>query len=102
MNYANLHGYSDIYPYEVVRVVSDKTMEIRAMNAYKDPNWKPEIIPGGFVGHCVNQGEQKWIVESNPTIETIRMRKRKNGYWYSAFGRHVLADGPRYFYDYNF
>jgi len=54
MKYANLYGYSDVHPYEVVRVISEKTIEIRAMNASRDPNWKPEIIPGGFAGHCIN------------------------------------------------
>jgi hypothetical protein len=102
MKYANLHGYTDVYPYEVVRVISDKTIEVRAMNARPDPNWKPNIIPGGFAGHCINQDDQTWVIESNPSIETIRMRKRKDGKWYSAFGRHVLADDPKYYYDYNF
>lgn len=102
MKYANLHGYSDIYPYEVVRVISDKTIEIRAMNAHPDPNWKPNMIPGGFAAHCTNQRDQTWIIESNPSIETIRIRKRKDGKWHSAFGKHVLSEEPKYFYDYNF
>jgi hypothetical protein len=29
LNYANHCGYSDVTPYEVVRVVSDKTIEVR-------------------------------------------------------------------------
>jgi hypothetical protein len=102
MNYANLHGYSDVYPYEVVRVISDKTVEVRAMQYAPDPNWKPEMIPGGFAAHCTNQSEQKWIITPNPDSITIRVRKRKNGTWHSAFGRHVFSDKPRYFYDYNF
>jgi len=102
MKYANLYGYSDVSPYEVVRVISEKTIEIRAMNASRDPNWQPEIIPGGFAGHCINQNDQKWIIESNPSIEVIRLRKRKDGKWYSVFGKHVLSNEPVYFYDYNF
>ncbi len=102
MKYANLHGYSDVYPYEVVRVISDKTIEIRAMKCERDSTWKPNMIPGGFFAYCDNQDEQSWIIESDSSIATIRARKRKDGKWYSAFGRHVLADKPKHFYDYNF
>jgi hypothetical protein len=102
MKYANRYGYSQVYPYEIVRVISDKTIEVREMEALPDPNWKPEIIPGGFFGHCVNQDEQTWIIKSDHTAKTIRIRKRKDGKWYSKMGRHVLEDKPRYFYDYNF
>ena len=31
MNYANRHSYSDIEPYEIVRRVSEKTIEVRPM-----------------------------------------------------------------------
>jgi hypothetical protein len=37
MNYANHLGYSDINPFEIVRRISDKTFEIRAMSAERDP-----------------------------------------------------------------
>jgi hypothetical protein len=33
MNYANHYGYSDITPFEVVKVISDKTIEVREMDA---------------------------------------------------------------------
>jgi len=102
MKYANLHGYSDVYPYEVIRVISDKTIEIRAMKYEIDPTWKPNMIPGGFLAHCDNQNEQRWSIESNPSIATLRMRKHKNGHWKSALGRHVLSEQPKRFYDYNF
>ena len=102
MNYANLHGYSDVTPYEIVRVISDKTMEVRAMDAELDTNWKPEFIPGGFVGHCVNQSEQNYTYKSREDAPVIRIRKRKNGSWHSLYGRHILSDKARKFYDYNF
>lgn len=102
MKYANCYGYSQVYPYEIVRVVSDKTIEVREMANAPDPNWKPEILPGGFFGHCINQNEQTWIITSDPNAKVIRIRKRKDGKWYSKMGQHVLEDKPRYFYDYNF
>lgn len=102
MKYANLHGYTDIYPYEVIRVISDKTIEIREMKSELDPSWKPEMIPGGFAAHCTNNRDQVYTYSSNDQVKTIRMRKHKDGRWYSAFGRHVLSDTPKRFYDYNF
>ena len=102
MKYANHQGWSQTYPYEVIRWVSEKTVEIRQMDAERDPNWKPEWVSGGFAGHCTNQHTQKWIYSSNPEYKVIRMRLRKDGRWYSAYGRHALSNEPRMFYDYNF
>ena len=36
MKFANMIGYSDVEPYEVVRVISDKTIEIRGMDYQQD------------------------------------------------------------------
>lgn len=103
-NYANLYGYSDVKPYEVVRVVSEKTIDVRPMNVDKDPNWKPDIIAGGFAGHCINQHEQTWIITSDEEAKTIRIRySAKRGCFQNKYGdRFKLADQPRYYYDYNF
>ena len=100
--HANHSGWSDVHPYEIVRVVSPKTIEIRVMDAELDENWKPEIIAGGFAGHCTNQGAQKWAYKSNPDYTVIRARLRKDGYFHSANGRHVLSKTPYKFHDYNF
>ena len=99
--HANKSGWSDMYPYEIVKVISPKTIEIRAMDCEQDPEFTPEFISGGFAGHCVNQGQQKWIYSSNPENGVIRARLRKDGYFHSRFGRHILDDEPVKFYDYN-
>jgi len=102
-NFANRLGYSDIEPFEVVRVVSAKCLEIREMDAVIDPTWKPEWVVGGFAGRCVNQNEQQWNISSNPENRVIRIRLQKNGNWKSASGsRFALNDRPVRFYDYNF
>ena len=36
MQYANHIAYSDVNPFEVVKVISDKTIEIREMDAVED------------------------------------------------------------------
>jgi len=97
--FANRYGYSDVDPYEIVRWVSDKTIEVRPMDATRDPNWKPEHIPGGFAGVMINQCDQKWIITSNPSYRTWRIRLSKKGWNKGMFS---LSDQPRKFYDYNF
>ena len=99
--YANQYGYSDIIPYEVVRVVSDKTLEIRALRTEALP-WDRQFVFGGFLGTVVNQRDQKWSFESDPTAPVERIRLTKRGEWRTRNRRFVLSDQPVKFYDYNF
>jgi hypothetical protein len=102
MQYANHIGYSDVNPFEIIRKVSEKTVEIRAMNAERDPNWKPDFVAGGFCGTVINQRDQRWIISSSVEAPVVRIRLGKHG-WKDANGnRYQLADQPRKFYDYNF
>jgi len=102
MQYANHIGYSDVSPFEIIRKVSDKTVEIRAMNAERDPNWKPDFVAGGFCGTVVNQRDQRWIISSSADAPAVRIRLGKQG-WKDANGRRFqLSDEPVKFYDYNF
>jgi hypothetical protein len=99
--YANEFGYSDVRPFEIVKVVSDKTIEVREMSAKSLP-WDRDFHPGGFFGHTSNQNEQKWDIKSNEEGHTFRIRKGKNG-WKSAHGsKFIIAEEPRKFYDFNF
>lgn len=103
--YANFHGWSDIQPCEIVKVISDKCLEVRFMDAEQlhtpeDLGW----IPGGF-GNIATQNHdgQKWEIRSNFENPVFRIRKHKNGDWKDRGGsRHVLSEKPRKFYDYNF
>ena len=106
--YCNQHGYTDINPYEVIRVVSDKCLEIRSMKAEKNPDYKPDFVAGGFSAHCTNNRDQKWIITSDPQGHTIKVRKRKTQknygegiYWHNT-ARYRISDKPYKFYDYNF
>ena len=102
LKYANLYGWSDIHPYEIIRRVSEKTIEVRMMMHHKDDSWKPEIIAGGFAGHCINQSEQRWTYSSYEDNPIRRIRKGKNG-WKDGLGNLFrLSESPRYYYDYNF
>ena len=101
MKYANMLGYSDVEPYEVVKVISDKTIEIRAMDSKALP-WKRDFHPGGFFGHTSNQNEQKWDITSNEDNPVFRIRLGKKGWKNAGGSRFQLADEPRKFYDFNF
>jgi len=104
--FANQHLYTDVEPFEVVRVISDKTIEIRKMK-YRELDWAKDFVAGGFLGHVTNQKDQRWLIESDETQPVIKARFNKpkgykHGFWKSEFGRHFLADEPIKFYDYNF
>ncbi len=95
-------GYTDINPFEVVRVVSDKTIEIREMQAVRG-DWKPEYAVGGFTAECVNQADQAWNITSNEAEPIIRIRLNKAGKWQDARGnKYKPTAEPVKFYDYNF
>lgn len=98
MTYANHHGYSDINPHEIVRRVSDKTLEIREMDAVRDDSYL--LVWDGY--HCVNQQGQKWEIIGNPANRVIRIRLGKQG-WRDRWGNtFLLANAPKKFYDFNF
>lgn len=102
--HANHRGYSDTNPYEIVRVVSDKTIVLRAMIAERREDCKPEFVAGGFSAHCTNNGDQRnaWVIKSDPKGYTVRARLQKDGTWKSEHGRHSLNNAPVKHYDYNF
>lgn len=104
--FANRFGYSNINPFEVVKKVSDRCLEVRAMTAVETEEGKNALAasfqPGGFVGHFENHA-QRWDITSNPEAPVIRIRLHKDGHWYSSWkSRFVLAEKPVKFYDYNF
>ena len=101
--YFNHIGYSDIEPYEVIRKISDKTFEIRKMDAKLLNKEVLNFVPGGFVAHCSNQHEQKWEITSNENKKVFRIRLHKDGWWRDKGGdRYRMSNEPKKFYDYNF
>jgi hypothetical protein len=110
MKFANQIGYSDVNPFEVVKVVSEICVEARAMKAealHKHADL--DFQPGGFFGHCANQRAQKWDIQPDLAAPVVRLRKSaakkpgKAGYWFDKNGnRYKLADEPHKFYDFNF
>lgn len=100
--FMNYRGWTDVEPFEIVKVVSDKTVVVRPMKAELDPSWQREVSPGGFAGHTVNNHEQKWIITSDPQAPEHRVRLGKKGWKDAHGGYYSLSDSPRKFHDYNF
>ena len=105
LGFANNALYSDVEPFEIVRVVSDKTIEVRKMKAERADDWKPNMVSGGFAFHCTNNADQRkaWVMTPDTDAETVRVRKQKDGTWKNpSFGRFRLAEQPVKHYDFNF
>ena len=104
MKYANQYGYSDVEPFEVIKKISDITMEIRAMDAEQINAKEMAFVAGGFSHICTNQYAQEWDIKSNPENPTIRIRYSKaKQRWQDKNGRrYKLSDKPNKFYDFNF
>ena len=92
--------YTDIEPVTVVRKTAC-SVTVRFDSAKLDPSWHPEMIPGGFSAVCVNDDEQKWIIEENPDGPTETFRWSKKNSRYMNHGK-VLIPGWTKYYDYNF
>ena len=97
--YANLHLHSDIVPFEIIKETK-KTITIRQMQFEKA--FKPEYIAGGFSAICTNEVMQEWIITSNESNLLIKAYLRKDGFYWSKYGKHIISDIPVKFYDYNF
>lgn len=95
-------SFSDLTPFEVVRVISDKVIEVREMQAEKG-EWTPEYVAGGFAHGCTNNLDQKWVISSNEAEKIIKIRLQKSGKWQDANGnKYKLTQIPTKFVDYNF
>jgi len=101
--FANRVGWSDVEPFEIIRVISDKTIEIRQMNSVKSEGWNPEFVQGGFSAICTNNSEQQWDITPDETMPIIRARLHKDGKWRSKHGDvYRLSEKAIKIYDYNF
>ena len=98
--------YSDVEPYEVVERRTEIKVMVRMMDADRRDDWKPEIISGGFSGHCVNNGDQgnAWDIKQNEAnaLIAVRWSNAKTGWFDSSGGRYSMEDAPRKKYDFNF
>ena len=100
--FANHIGYSDVNPYEVVKVISKLTVEIRQMDT-KQTVFPKQFEIGGFSAHCSDNYNQEYIFTSRDNYPTIRIRWSKaNNRWQHSGMTFRMSDTPEKFYDYNF
>lgn len=102
-----IRGWSDIAPGTVVDCSrSGRRVTVRLDRAELHPDWKPELIPGGFSAHCANQHEQKWLITEDPNGPTLDYSLRHDGQWWAVGQKQGsgsrLVEGWRKFYDFNF
>jgi hypothetical protein len=95
--------YTDVRAFEIVKVISDKTIEVRQMATKHDISHLTQHV-GGFSAHTENQRNQKVTYASEPNNPVIRIRRKKNNpeLWTSNGSRFGLTQEPYAFYDYNF
>jgi hypothetical protein len=98
--YFTERGYTQAYPWVQIGETAH-TRTLARVNTAPDPEWKPEIIPGGFAGHCTNQRQQTWLFDGVDRGYTLTIRKDKRGQWVHK-GVSFKEDQATYFYDYNF
>ena len=100
---ANHMGYTDVNPFDIVKVISPKTIEVRAVDTEADKSVKLNFVQGGFSHICTNDRAQKWFYKSNPDNHVFRIRLSKNRGWVDRSGaRYNLDTAPHKFYDNNF
>lgn len=97
-NYCNQYGYTDVHPYEVVRVISPNCVILRALDTIQT-KFPQHYEVGGFSAHCVDNHNQEYTYHSNILNPLVKIKKGKKG-WGS--GKFRMANFPYKHYDYNF
>ncbi len=96
-----IHYYSDSHAGTIIDRTKN-SITIQQDKATLKSDWKPEFIPGGFAGHCINQEDQEYVYERD---DNGRIYK---AYWSKVKGRFVadkclsISNGRQEYYDYNF
>lgn len=93
-------GYSQLYPWVEIRRTA-KRVWLAKVEVKPDPDWKPEIIAGGFAGHCTNQAHQTWLFDKIDETRTTMICLTSRG-WQRGPHADYLENRADYFYDYNF
>lgn len=94
--------WTDKHAFTVIKRTA-KTVTIQRDKVTLSKDFHPEIIPGGFAGHCVNQNEQTYTYERDPhgEVYTCRWSDRLGGFK-NPYKDSRLVIGRHEFYDYNF
>ena len=98
--YFNRILYTDVIPFEVVREISAKTIDIREMTT-SVVNPATLLGIGGFAASFAN--DETYNYESNESHPVVRIRLHSDGWWRCNKGnRYKPSDRPLKVYDRNF
>ena len=102
---AAVYYYSDVHPCTVIKRTK-KFVTVQMDNYKLNKEIRPNIIPGGFAGHCTNQRELQYDITRNEKGGLMKFGLRQDGTWCqcgdSSRNPTALGKGWRAFYDYNF
>ena len=97
--------YSDVHPCTVIKRTK-KFVTVQMDNYKLNKEIRPNIIPGGFAGHCTNNRELQYDITRNEKGGLMKFGLRQDGTWCqcgdSSRNPTALGKGWRAFYDYNF
>ena len=93
--FAIMYALVDKYPYEVVKVISARTIEVRKMDSEIVRAFKPQLVGKNRV-YFYDDGTLKYEVKSNPNNEVIRIRrsKKNNTIWKKGRTTFILSEEP--------
>ncbi len=93
--------WTDRYAATVTKVTKT-TVTVRRDKAILDPDFKPERIPGGFAGHCINNYDQRYFYKPDPYGDVYRFSWSRKYQTYGQPNSLRLIKGRHEFYDFNF
>ncbi len=95
--------WTDAHAFEVIAVSkSGHRATLRQLKAERDPNWKRDFTPGGFVGHTYNDHELKYKYSSNEQGSIKVIGRRKDGTYNAKGCRGCRIGSAHEYYDSNF
>jgi len=90
--------YTDRHAMTIIKMTAT-TITCQRDKAVK--TFTPEIIPGGFAGHCVNNDDQTYDYEADPNGEIVVFRwSKKYSRYQNKYSRVIKGRHEKY--DYNF
>lgn len=96
-------GWSDRQAYTVEALIGSTAFVARRDKATRTNQADDVVIPGGFAAHVQHPKGQQWSYEADPDGATIKVTRRKDGYWKPVGSDTRPVHHGRYeHYDYNF
>lgn len=101
--HATINHWTDRTAVEIIAVSkTGSKITLRALKATMDPAFKPDFVPGGFVGTVVNQHEQRYTYEQDTDGKITNAHLNKRGQYTIRGHESISLGAAHHFYDYNF